>query len=210
MNKKVIKEVVIMGILMIFALMMPFFVFMILPPLMLSLWLTGVILLVMAKRKNPQIEGDKRYQIFEKLLYFQIINWAFAYFIFIPVLNLMALVILIVLVVLSFNKERRTNAIYIKWVKYVCFHLFNLAFVLVLLNNFPSIGEAAFAIIPLLTFINGITAAAYLSMINKLPAGRIRIFVLIIFLVMMAGTVLSLFPQESGIPVIDTIFGGGS
>lgn len=210
MNKKVIKEVVILGILMILTLIMPFLVFMFVPPLMLSLWITGILVLLMAKRKHPHIEQNKKYQLFEKLLYFQIINWAFAYFIFIPVLNLMAFSILIVLMVLSFNKERRTSAKYIKWLKYVCFHVFNLTLIIILLNNFPSIGEASFAIIPLITFINGITAAAYLSMVNKLPAGRTRIFVLIIFLLMMAGTVVSLFPQESGIPVIESLLGGGS
>jgi hypothetical protein len=208
MDKKKIKERILLGTLALLALIMPFFVFVFLPPLMLSLWATGICALFMAKRKNAKVSDTKRYQMLEKLLYFQIINWAFGYFIFIQVLHLIVWVIVIVLIVLSLNKNRRTNNKFIKWAKYVGFHLFNLALILVLFNNFPYIGEGGFAVIPLITFLNGITAAIYLTALKGLPSGGKRIFALIIILLMMAGTVVSAFPQASGIPVIELILGG--
>ena len=208
MNKKIIKEQVLLAILAIVALIMPFFVFMLLPPLMLSLWVTGILALFVTKRNNPEIVEAKRYQLFEKLLYFQIINWAFGYFIFILELQLIAWLIPIVLLVLSLNKKRRTSDRFMKWVKYVGFHVFNLILILVLFNYFPSIGEGAFAVIPLITFFNGMTAAIYLTFLKKRPLGRKRIFALIIILLMMTGTIVSLFPQASGIPVLELIFGG--
>lgn len=205
-----IKEVMILGILAILTLIMPLFIFVFLPPLMISLWITGIFALFFTKRNNPKIVAHKRYQLFENLLYFQLINWAFAFFIFIPVLNLIAMVILIVMMFLLVNKEKRTSDKYKKWAKYIGFHVFNLVLILILWNNFPDVGLDAFAIIPLITFFNGLVAAAYFKFMNRLPADRKSIVLLILFLLMTARTVVSSFPQASGIPIIELIFRGGS
>ena len=208
MDKKLTKEMIILALLTIFALIMPFFVFMLFPPFMLSFWISGLLILSLTKRKNPDVINTKRYQLFEKLLYFQMINWAFAYFIFILELQLIAWLILIVLFVLSLKKERRTNARFTRWVKYVGFHLYNLALILVLLNHFPDVGGGAFVTIPLITFFNGLTAATYLTLIKKAPSRNRTRLTLIIILIMMAGTVVSLFPQATGVSVIELILGG--
>lgn len=62
MNKKMMKEIMILVTLSLLALIMPFFVFMLPPLLMLSLWITGILGLLVMKHRNPKTWDSKRYQ----------------------------------------------------------------------------------------------------------------------------------------------------
>lgn len=207
MNKNEIKHLLLLLLVSILVLIMPLFVFFTYPPLMLSLWMTGIFTLILMKRKNPEVTKSKKYQMFEKFLYFQIINWAFGYSLFIPELSLIALIILVTMLVLSINKKRRANPKFIKWAKYIGFHLFNLLLMIVLIHYFPNTGEEIFIAIPGIVFVNGGNAALYLILEPKLPQRR-KLIIFFIAIVMMTMTTLSMFPQYDGRAIFDVIFGG--
>ncbi|MCL2560674.1 MAG: hypothetical protein FWE07_09325 [Turicibacter sp.] len=210
MKKKMIKEIAFLAVLGAIVLIVPLFIFFLLPPLMLSLWATGLFTLLFMKHRDPEVVENKKYQLFEKFLYFQIINWAFAGFFFFAELALMVFIIIIVFVVLALNKEKRTSEKFVKWLTYVVLHFFSLTVILLLGQRFPEMGEPAIVVIPMITMFNGVTAAFYMKTVKLMPKGGKRMLTLAIFLFMMLGTIVSLFPQESGIPLMQVIFGGGS
>jgi len=207
MNGIEIKKLLLLVVVAGLVLLMPLFVFIIFAPLMISLWMTGIFALIMMRRKNPAIVESKRYQAFERWLYFQIINWSFGFFVFIPELHLIAIMVVATIAVLALNKQRRTSLKLIKWAKYVGFHIFNLALIITLMHNFPSIGEQAFVAIPTIVFINGGNAAFYLMLEARLPQRR-RLLTLFIIITMMVAMTLSMFPQADGVAILDLIFGG--
>jgi len=207
MNRSEVKHLFLQGFVALLVLILPIFLLFMIPQLVLFLWSAGLILLNFKKQQNPAVVESKGYQVFEKLLYFQIINWSFGFF-FVPIMGVITFIIPITLLVLVFNKERRAKPKFIKWAKYVGFHVFNLLLILTLLSFFPNVGEEGFLVMTIITFINGGNAAIYLNLEPNLPRGKKRTIALFIIIVMMISMALSMFPQYGGGSVFDTLFGG--
>jgi len=203
MNKTEIKQLFLQGLLAMLILILPAVLLFVFPALVLSLWLTGLIILIFMKRQNPEIIESKRYQIVQRLLYFQIISWAFAFF-YLPTMIIIAPVIPIVMLILGLNKQRRENPKFIKWAKFVGFQLFNIVLLFVLFHFFPNIGgeEGLFAL-SIITLFNGATAALYLKVEPRIRRDK-RMISLLIMIVMIIVTTITRFPQYGG----TTIFGG--
>jgi len=203
MDKTEVKRLVVQGILALIVLILPIAFLFVFPALVLSLWITGLIILIWKKRQNPRVIESNRFQTAERLLYFQIISWAFAFF-YLPLMIIIAPIISIVVLFLAFNKQRRENPKFIKWAKYVGFQLFNIILLFVLFNFFPNIGgeEGLFAL-SIITLFNGATAALYLKVEPSIRADK-RTLSLIIMIIMIVVTTMTRFPQYGG----TTIFGG--
>lgn len=203
MERTEIKRLILQGILALFVLILPVPLLFIFPALVLSLWLTGLILLNFMKRQSPEIIELKKYQTVQRLLYFQIISWAFAFF-YLPTMIIIAPIIPVVVLILAFNKQRRENSKFIKWAKYVGFHLFNIILLFILFSFFPNIGgeEGLFAL-SIITLFNGATAALYLKVEPSIRPDK-RMISLIIMIIMIIVTTMTRFPQDGG----TTIFGG--
>lgn len=210
MNKSDIKQLFQEGIVALLVLLPPIFLLFMMPQFVFSLWMTGLLILVFKKRQNPEIRNESKiYRTIERLLYFQIINWSFGFF-FIPVMGVIALIIPAVILLLATNKERRANPIFIKWAKYVGFHIFNLVLVLNLLHFAPNIGvlEEALLVLSMIAFVNGGNAVIYLKIEPRVPRGRKRAIALLIILALMISMAISMFPQYGGGSVLGAIFGG--
>jgi len=206
MKRTEIKQLLLQGLVALLVLLLPLSLLFTMPQLILSVWLTGLIVLAIARRQNPDIIESKKYQIFEKLLYFQIINWSFGFF-FMPMTSLTVIMIPIVMLILAIKKERRATPKFIKWAKYVGFHLFNMILLFALLNFFPNIGGGeGFFVFTIIIFMNGSTAAMYLKFEPRIPRKK-RVLSLLILIAMLIMTTLSMFPQYGG-RLIDIIFGG--
>jgi len=164
-------------------------------PFMLSLWMTGLTMLILIKRKNPEVVETSKYQLVEKFLYFQIINWIFGFSLFIELFLLVAIILPLVMVALAFKKERRENPKFIKWSKYIGFHIFNfiVLFVLASISDSHMAMEQLMAI-PVILFVNGCNAAFYLTIESKFPTGKWRFIILAVVLVMMATLTINMFP----------------
>jgi len=195
MKKHEIKRLLLLSITSMIVLLIPMFVFGISVPLMLSLWLTGLVILVLIKRKNLEAVETPKYQLFEKFLYFQMINWIFGFSLFVGLFFLIVIALPLVMSVLALKKEQRKNPKFIKWSKYIGFHLFNFIVVFILASTADSyIAQEELMVLPVIIFINGCNAAFYLTVESKFPAGKWRIAVLAVALVMMATLTTSMFP----------------
>ena len=195
MKKHEIKRLLLLSLTSIIVLMIPIFVFGISIPLMLSLWLTGLVMLVLIKLKNPEAVETPKYQLFEKFLYFQMINWIFGFSLFIGLFFLIVIVLPLVMLTLALKKEQRKNPKFIKWSKYIGFHLFNFMILFILAsisNSYVAIEELM--MLPVIIFINGCNAAFYLTIESKFPAGKGRIVILAVVLMMMATLTITMFP----------------
>lgn len=206
MNKKAMKETLIFIILAIFTLVSPVFVVFYLPQLLLSLWATGVASLHLLKRQNPRVVENKKFQWFEKLLYFQIINWTFAGFLWLPTLVIMMPIVVLTLLFFGLNPVSRAHKKFQKWCQYVGFHIFNLALMVVLFLRFPNVGYEAVVVMPTILFLNGVTAAFCMLTLEKTPNGKKKGLVLALFFLMMVATTVSLFPQATGLSLFQLIF----
>jgi len=207
MNRTEIKNLFFQGLAGIAVLFLAFFILFTFAPILLALWATGLVMLFLMKRQNAEIVESRGYQIFQKLLYFQIINTIFAFF-FVPIFNTLTLLTPVVILVLAVSKERRAKPEFVKWAKYVGFHCFNWLVLMVLIALFPNMGgeEALFGL-SLITLINGAHGVFYLKLEQKLPPKR-RFFVLVILAVMMVSMAISMFPQAGNISLFDALFRG--
>jgi len=197
MKKNEIKRLLLLSLTSIIVLVIPIFIFEISIPFMLSLWMTGLTMLILIKRKNPEVVETPRYQLVEKFLYFQIINWIFGFSLFIELFLLAVIVLPLVMIVLALKKERRENPKFIKWSKYIGFHIFNfiVLFVLATINVGDSyIGIEGVMAIPVILFVNGCNAAFYLTIESKFPTGKWRFVILAVALVTMATLTINMFP----------------
>jgi len=203
MNRNEVKLLILQGLVALLVLILPIIFLFIFPALVLSFWLTGLIILFFIKRQNPEVIESKRYQTVQKLLYFQIISWAFAFF-YLPIMIIIAPIIPIVMLILAFNKQRRENPKFVKWVKYVGFQLFNIVLLFVLFHFFPNVGgeEGLFAL-SIITLFNGATAALYLKLEPRIRRDK-RLISLLIMIIMIIVTTITRFPQYGS----TTIFGG--
>jgi len=207
MNQIEIKELLIQGLAGVAVLFLGFFLLFTSFPVMFALWATGLVMLFLLKRQNPEIVESQKYKIFQKLLYFQIINIVFAFF-FVPIFNTLAFLIPIIVLILAISKERRADPKFIKWAKYIGFHCFNWIVLMVLVLLFPNIGgeEALFGL-SMIMIVNGLHAVFYLKIERKLPSKR-KFVILGIVTIVMISMAMSMFPQEGNVSVFNIIFGG--
>lgn len=206
MNKQEIKKLLKQAVLAAIVLFLPLILLFTLPPAVLSLWLTGIIVLYFKKRQHPELAESIKFQMIEKLLYLQIITWSFAFF-FAPFLNLITVLIPIITFVLALKKSRRSDPQFIKWAKYIGFHIINFISLLALVMLYPNLGETGIFGLSIITFVNSAYAVVYLKLESKIPRQR-KVISLIILLIIMASMTLSMFPQEDNISLFNTIFGG--
>ncbi|MCL1989720.1 MAG: hypothetical protein FWG67_02405 [Defluviitaleaceae bacterium] len=207
MNKTELKKLFLEGIAGIVVVIFPLVILFTLPQLVLACWLSGLSTLILMKRRNPTVITSKKYQLFEKLLYLQIINWSFAFF-FEPVFSLIVFLIPITMLVLAIDKNRRVSRKFLKWATYIGFHLFNWLLLLILIGFFPEIGGIeGISVLPVITFINGGYGAIYLSLEHRLTRGR-KIIALMIVLAMMIMMTVSRFPQDGHVSLFERMFGG--
>ena len=209
MNRSDIKQLLKEGIVALLVLLGPVLLPFMMPQLVVAVWMSGLIVVVFKKRQYPKIVEESRlFRNFERLLYFQIINWSFGFF-FIPVIEIFIFVIPVAILFLGFNRERRENPTFIKWAKYVGFHIFNLVLIFNLLRFFPNVGaiEEVILVFSTIIFVNSGNAVIYLKVEPKIHRGK-KMVALLIMLVMMISIAISMFPQEGGGSVLGVIFGG--
>jgi len=206
MNKQELRKILIEIFFAAVVLILPLPLLFIAPQVVVSLWGTGLIVAMLKKRQNPEITASKKFQLFERGLYFQIITWCFAFF-FLPLLDLIVFIIPLVACALIFIKKKRENPATLKWVKYIAFHVVNLVFLFLLLSNFPDIGEAGIFGLSITTFVNSGYAVFYIKMERKIPPSK-RLLTLVIIVLVIGSMTLSMFPQAGDLSVLQQLFGG--
>ena len=201
MNKLVIRRWLLEALLAIVVLAVPFFlVFMgtSMVPALVSFWATALILLRNARKQNPDVTLKTRYQVFEKFLYFQIINLSFALWLVFPMLTLVAIVTVIVLVIMLIKTRKEPNLKVVKWAKYTGFQVFNLVLLVILMGTTSEVSdEAIFFVMPMImiTFINGIQSAFFMKLEQAMVAGGKQLISWFIILAMIVTTAWSMFPR---------------
>ena len=206
MNRTELKQLLLQGLIALVVLTISLILLFMFPPLILSIWASGVIIFAVMKRKNPEHLETKKYQTLQKLFYFQMINLSFGFFFILP-LGIVALTISIITLFWMFKKERRENPKFIKWAKYIGFYFFTFVVLNILHTIFPNIGsEEGLLVFAVITFINGATAAIYLRVEPKIHPAR-RLIALLIVVAMIGMTTITMFPQYDGSRILN-IFGG--
>lgn len=207
MNKTDVKALIKEGIIAMLVILPPSILVLIMGgPFVLLIWMIGLLVIRFKRRENPQIAEESRvFRNFERLLYFQIINWSFGFFF---VFGIFTILIPVVLIVFAMNKERRADPTFIKWAKYVGFHTFSLSLVMGLLFLAPNMGEPEVVLIalPMIAFVNGGNAVIYLKLEPMVPSGRKKITSLLMILALMVVMAITMFPQYGGASVLDAIF----
>lgn len=207
MNKREVKKLLLDFVIASLTLLVGLLLFILNPEILLSLWLTGIIILYFKKRQNPDLATSKKFQLISRLLYFQVITISFAFFFIPSSLSLLTPFIPIVVFLLTLNKKRRSDETFIKWTKYVGFHVFNMVLLLTLLSFFPEIGgEEAFFNLILITLINSIYAVVYLKIEPKIQPQK-KLFSLLMMLFIITSMTMSWFPQQDG-NLFQQLFGG--
>ena len=199
MDKKVIRRWLLEALLAFIVLIVPFFLaFMgeVMVPGIVSLWATALILMWNARKQNPDVVQKTRYQVFEKFLYYQIINLSFALWMIFPMLTLVAIITIIVLVVLLIKTRKDPSPKVIKWAKYTGLLMFNWVLLLVVAGRAYEISdEIILGFKPIVTFMNGAQAALFIKLEEAMFKGGKKIFALIIIIAMMVSTALAMFPR---------------
>lgn len=198
MDKLVIRRWLLEALLAIIVLVVPFFlIFMgtFMMPALVSFWATALVLMRNVSKQNPEIVQSTKYLMFEKLLYFQIINIAFALFFF-PLFMLVAIVTVVVLLGLLFKTRKEPSLKVIKWAKYTGLHIFNWILLFILSGLVDEVSyEMIIFVMPMITFINGMQAAFFMKLEQVMFAGGRKLIALLIVLVMIGTTTWRMFPR---------------
>jgi len=210
MNKTEIKKILLDALMGFLALMPALVMLFTVPEVLISLWLTGlvVILYLVKKRQDLEIVESPKFQLICRLLYFQIITISFA-FIFLPtLLSFIALVIVLCMMIGALGKKTRQKPLFIKWAKYVGFHVFNTLLLLTLLSFFPNIGEEeALFSLAIITFINSLYGVVYLKIESKIQRDK-KLMALLIMVAIVVVMTMNLFPQAGDTTLFQQLFGG--
>jgi len=206
MNKTELKQLFLQMLLAAVVLLVPLPILFISPQIVASIWSTAIVVLFLKKKQEPELSQNKKYNFITRMLYLQMITWSFAFF-FVPVIGLFTIIIPVVTLILLASKKRRENKQLIKWSKYVGLHTFSMMVLLTLLSFFPDIGEVGLFSFSVITFVNSGYMVVYLRLEQRIVESKRRIALIVILLVM-ASMAMSMFPQESGLSILQQIFGG--
>lgn len=199
MGKNVIRKMLLEGLLAIVILAIPFFLLLVstaVLPAIVSFWLSSIIVMRYLRKTNPVAITTKKFQTFEKFLYFQMINFAFAFALLLEMMLLCVIIIIIAFVVFWIKNKKAKNNKLVKWTKYTVLHLLNLAVLMFLINGLQ--GEIPMEIVfilPIITFINGMQAAFFIKLEQGFPRGAKKFIAMGIIIFMIVSTAWSMFPR---------------